>query len=515
MVRERTGPVVRRRVGAGRPPAIVTVQDSFRPSVAAWECGRHVIDPTARVHPTADLEADVSVGPRTSIWNRAQVRRGARIGAECVIGRDAFIDEGVVIGDRVKIQNAALVYHGVTVEDGVFIGPNAILTNDRFPRSITATASSRGPTTGWSARSTSGRAPRSGPGRSSWPATTSGGSPPSAPGPSSRATSRTTRSSRATRPGASGWVCACGRRLVDPAGPAVAADGSGAASCPACGASYDIDDDRCVPRTRRVHRDPDLQAGPRAGRGAGGPRGAPLRHARHGPRGPRSSRRRGPPTAASGTPCSWPTGRWPSRRSWRALGIGPGDEVITVSFTFNATVSAILRVGRASGLRGHPGRGLLPGSRPGRGGHHAADEGDHAGPPVRPDGGHGPAGRRSRSGTASRSSRTPPRRTAPRTAGRRAGQFGPAMFSLYATKNLMTGEGGFATTDDDALADRIRLFRNHGMRVRYHHESLGTNFKPTRPRRRPRAGPAGPARRAHRAAPAERRPPDRRASAAT
>jgi perosamine synthetase len=63
--------------------------------------------------------------------------------------------------------------------------------------------------------------------------------------------------------------------------------------------------------------------------------------------------------------------------------------------------------------------------------------------------------------------------------GRRAGQFGPAMFSLYATKNLMTGEGGLATTDDDALADRIRLYRNHGMRQRYYHESLGTNFKPT------------------------------------
>jgi len=63
--------------------------------------------------------------------------------------------------------------------------------------------------------------------------------------------------------------------------------------------------------------------------------------------------------------------------------------------------------------------------------------------------------------------------------GRPAGQFGPAMFSLYATKNLMTGEGGFATTDDDAVADLIRLYRNHGMRVRYHHESLGTNLKPT------------------------------------
>ena len=63
--------------------------------------------------------------------------------------------------------------------------------------------------------------------------------------------------------------------------------------------------------------------------------------------------------------------------------------------------------------------------------------------------------------------------------GRRSGGFGPAMFSLYATKNLMTGEGGFATTDDDALADGLRLYRNHGMRVRYQHESLGSNFKPT------------------------------------
>jgi UDP-2-acetamido-3-amino-2,3-dideoxy-glucuronate N-acetyltransferase len=97
-----------------------------------------VIDATARIQPTADLESDVSVGPRTSIWDRAQVRAGARIGADCVIGRDAFIDEGVVLGDRVKVQNLALVYHGVTVEDGVFIGPNAILTNDRYPRAITA-----------------------------------------------------------------------------------------------------------------------------------------------------------------------------------------------------------------------------------------------------------------------------------------------------------------------------------------------------------------------------------------
>jgi UDP-2-acetamido-3-amino-2,3-dideoxy-glucuronate N-acetyltransferase len=98
-----------------------------------------VIDPSARVHATADLEPNVSVGAGTTIWHRVQLRTGASIGNECIVGRDAFIDEGVSIGNRVKIQNAALVYHGVTVEDGVFIGPGAILTNDRYPRAITST----------------------------------------------------------------------------------------------------------------------------------------------------------------------------------------------------------------------------------------------------------------------------------------------------------------------------------------------------------------------------------------
>jgi UDP-2-acetamido-3-amino-2,3-dideoxy-glucuronate N-acetyltransferase len=93
----------------------------------------------AQIHPSADVEADVIVGDATSVWHRAQLRTGARVGSECVIGRDVFIDEGVLIGDRVKIQNGALVYHGVNVEDGVFIGPGAILTNDRFPRAITST----------------------------------------------------------------------------------------------------------------------------------------------------------------------------------------------------------------------------------------------------------------------------------------------------------------------------------------------------------------------------------------
>jgi perosamine synthetase len=63
--------------------------------------------------------------------------------------------------------------------------------------------------------------------------------------------------------------------------------------------------------------------------------------------------------------------------------------------------------------------------------------------------------------------------------GRRAGAFGHGAFSLYATKNMTTGEGGLITTSDDRLADWIRVYRNQGMRTRYDFEMLGVNFRMT------------------------------------
>ena len=86
---------------------------------------------------TADVSELAYVGGNTKIWHLAQVREGARIGQECTIGRGAYIDRGVIIGDRCKIQNYALVYAPARLGDGVFIGPAAILANDRFPRAIT------------------------------------------------------------------------------------------------------------------------------------------------------------------------------------------------------------------------------------------------------------------------------------------------------------------------------------------------------------------------------------------
>jgi dTDP-4-amino-4,6-dideoxygalactose transaminase len=61
--------------------------------------------------------------------------------------------------------------------------------------------------------------------------------------------------------------------------------------------------------------------------------------------------------------------------------------------------------------------------------------------------------------------------------GRPVGSFGTGVFSLYATKNIMAGEGGMITTDDDDVAHRARLLRGHGMRRRYEHEVLGYNFR--------------------------------------
>ena len=63
--------------------------------------------------------------------------------------------------------------------------------------------------------------------------------------------------------------------------------------------------------------------------------------------------------------------------------------------------------------------------------------------------------------------------------GRLCGSWGVGAFSFYPTKNMTTAEGGMLTTADTELAERMRLLREHGMRVRYHHEVLGYNFRMT------------------------------------
>lgn len=160
------------------------------------------------------------------------------------------------------------------------------------------------------------------------------------------------------------------------------------------------------------------------------------------------------------------------------LGLGPGDEVITVGHTFNATVSSILYTGatpvfvdidpetydidpdRVAAAITPRTRAICPVHLFGLPADMDAitELAERHGLVIVEDAcqAHGATFR-----------------------GRRVGSFGHGAFSLYGTKNMTTGEGGLITTDDDALADWIRLYRNQGMRERYRHEILGYNFRLT------------------------------------
>jgi perosamine synthetase len=160
------------------------------------------------------------------------------------------------------------------------------------------------------------------------------------------------------------------------------------------------------------------------------------------------------------------------------LGLGPGDEVITVGHTFNATISSILYTGATPVFVDiEPDTYLIDAARI----EAAITPRTRAICPVHLFGlvadmdmitaiadRHGLAVVEDACQAHGATFR-----------GRRAGSWGHGAFSLYATKNMTTGEGGFVTTNDDRLADWIRLYRNQGMRERYHHEILGYNFRLT------------------------------------
>ncbi len=63
--------------------------------------------------------------------------------------------------------------------------------------------------------------------------------------------------------------------------------------------------------------------------------------------------------------------------------------------------------------------------------------------------------------------------------GRQTGSFGlSAGFSFFPSKNLgCYGDGGLVVTSSDAVADTLRMLRNHGSRVRYYHDVIGYNSR--------------------------------------
>lgn len=161
-----------------------------------------------------------------------------------------------------------------------------------------------------------------------------------------------------------------------------------------------------------------------------------------------------------------------------ALGIGPGDDVVTTPFSFFATVGAIVRLGArpvfadidlatfnvcAAALEDAltpATRAVLPVHVFGRCADMApiTDIATRRDIPVVED--------------AAQAIGAEHR-------GRRAGSMGDVgCFSFFPSKNLGgAGDGGLVTCRDPALHDRLLLLRNHGARPKYHHERVGGNFR--------------------------------------
>ncbi len=163
---------------------------------------------------------------------------------------------------------------------------------------------------------------------------------------------------------------------------------------------------------------------------------------------------------------------------FEGLGLGPGDEVITVGHTFNATVSSILSTGATPVFVDiEPDTYNIDATRI----EAAITPRTRAISPVHLFG--LPADIEAIMAIADRHGlavvEDACQAHGAAFGGRRVGSFGHGAFSLYGTKNMTTGEGGLITTDDDRLADWLRLYRNQGMRERYHHEMLGYNFRLT------------------------------------
>jgi UDP-2-acetamido-3-amino-2,3-dideoxy-glucuronate N-acetyltransferase len=99
-----------------------------------------------RIAQNASVSEAAKLAETASVWDFSQIRENAQVGAGSIIGSFVYIDTNVRIGKNCKIQNRALIYDPAIIHDGVFIGPGAIFTNDKNPRSIQVSGELKGST---------------------------------------------------------------------------------------------------------------------------------------------------------------------------------------------------------------------------------------------------------------------------------------------------------------------------------------------------------------------------------
>ena len=81
----------------------------------------------------AILYCDVTIGDNFSCGHNVVIREQTRIGNHVAIGTASIIEGKTVIGNEVSLQSLVYIPTDTTIGDKVFIGPNTVLTNDRYP----------------------------------------------------------------------------------------------------------------------------------------------------------------------------------------------------------------------------------------------------------------------------------------------------------------------------------------------------------------------------------------------
>ena len=69
-----------------------------------------------------------------TVWQYATICDEAVLGEHVVIGSAAWVGKRAVIGDYTRVQHGVFIPNGTVIGKSVFIGPNATLTDDKYPR---------------------------------------------------------------------------------------------------------------------------------------------------------------------------------------------------------------------------------------------------------------------------------------------------------------------------------------------------------------------------------------------
>jgi acetyltransferase-like isoleucine patch superfamily enzyme len=81
------------------------------------------------------IYCDVEIGDDFQCGHNVLIRERTRIGSRVAVGTATIIEGDTAIGSDVRIQSLAFIPTHTTIGSGVFIGPHAVLTNDRYPPS--------------------------------------------------------------------------------------------------------------------------------------------------------------------------------------------------------------------------------------------------------------------------------------------------------------------------------------------------------------------------------------------